>query len=94
MQPLDIPPAAQRNTNSIELLRMWAVPGSGQEIILRHDAWKDPAAWGLALVDVARHVARARAQQGKDEGEVFRRIVAGIRAELEAPTDKSTGRIS
>jgi hypothetical protein len=93
MQPLAIPPAAQLNANSVELLRLWAVPGSGQEIILRHDAWKDPAAWGLALADVARHVARAHAQDGKDEGDVFQRIVAGLRAELEAPTDKPTGTI-
>jgi hypothetical protein len=39
------------------------------------------------LADIARHVARAHAQEGQDEEEVFQRILAGFRAEIESPTD-------
>ena len=93
MNPLGIPPVAEASEDSVELLRLWAVRGAGQQIILRHSAWKDPAAWGLALVDIARHVARAHAQEGKNEEEVFQRILAGFRAELESSTDTPTGKI-
>jgi hypothetical protein len=93
MNPLGIPPIAESSEDSVELLRLWAVRGAGQQIILRHSAWKDPAAWGLALVDIARHVARAHAQEGKNEEEVFQRILASFRAELESSTDTPTGKI-
>jgi len=92
-KPLPVPPQAASAADSIELLRLWAVRESGQHIIVRHDAWKDPAAWGLALVDIARHVARAHAQEGKDEAEVFDRILVGFRAEIESPTDEAKGSI-
>jgi hypothetical protein len=93
MNPLGIPPIAEASEDSIELLRLWAVRGAGQQMILRHSAWKDPAAWGLALVDIARHVARAHAQEGKNEEEVFQRIIAGFKMELESSTDTPTGKI-
>jgi hypothetical protein len=94
MKSLDIPPVAAANSESIELLRMWAFPHVGQQLILRHDVWKDAAAWGLALADVARHIARAHAQEGKDEEQVFRRIVAGFQVEVDHPTDKPSGGIT
>jgi hypothetical protein len=93
MNPLGIPPIAEASEDSIELLRLWAVRGAGQQIILRHSAWKDPAAWGLALVDIARHVARAHAQEGKNEEEIFQRIIAGFKMELETSTDTPTGEL-
>jgi hypothetical protein len=87
MDSLPVPPAAESNVDSTEILRLWKVPEIGQQVILRHDAWEDPAAWGLMLADIARHVARAHAQEGQDEEEVFQRILAGFRAEIESPTD-------
>jgi hypothetical protein len=93
MKPLDIPPTAKASPDSVEILRLWMVRESGLQISLRHDAWKDPAAWGLMLADVARHVARAHAQEGKKEEEVFRRILVGFNAEVGSPTDKPTGKI-
>jgi hypothetical protein len=86
MDSLPVPPAAESNVDSTEILRLWKMPEIGQQVILRHDAWEDPAAWGLMLADIARHVARAHAQEGQDE-EVFQRILAGFRAEIESPTD-------
>ena len=93
MNPLGIPPIAEASEDSVELLRLWAVRGAGQQIILRHSAWKDPAAWGLALVDIARHVARAHAQEGRNEEEVFQRIIAGFKMELETSTDTPSGKL-
>jgi hypothetical protein len=93
MDPLPVPPAAKINTDSTEILRLWKVPEVGQQVILRHDAWEDPAAWGLMLADIARHVARAHAQEGQNESEVFQRILAGFRAEIESPTDTPRGEI-
>jgi hypothetical protein len=93
MKPLAIPHLAETGKESVELLRLWAVPGAGQQIILRHDVWNDPAGWGLALADIARHVARAHAQEGKDEAQVFQRILTGFRLEIESPTDTPTGKI-
>ena len=93
MNTLPIPPAAEINSESTEVLRPWKVPEAGQQVILRHDAWDDPAAWGLMLADIARHVARAHGQEGEDEEEVFQRILAAFRAEIESPTDTPRGEI-
>jgi Domain of unknown function (DUF5076) len=46
MNPLPVPPAAEINVESSEVLRLWKVPEIGQQVILRHNAWEDPAAWG------------------------------------------------
>ncbi len=93
MNSLPVPAAAKSNADSTEILRLRKVPGVGQQVILRHDAWDDPAAWGLMLADIARHVARAYAQEGQDEEEIFQRILAGFRAEIESPTDTPRGEI-
>jgi len=93
MKSLAIPPLAEKSADSIELLRLWAVRDVGHQMILRHDAWNDPAAWGLALADIARHVAHAHGLDGKNEEEVLQRILTGFRIEIESPTDKPTGKI-
>ena len=93
MNPLPIPRAAETSAESIEVLRLWKVPELGQQVILRHDAWEDRAAWGLMLLDIARHVARACAQERQDEEEVFQRILSGFCAEIEAPTDTPRGEL-
>ena len=51
-----IPDAAKKDPKSFELLRVW-VANKGQHVSLRAGVWKDPAAWGLMLADLARHVA-------------------------------------
>jgi hypothetical protein len=49
--------------------------------------WQDPAAWGLVLVDLARHSAQAYEHDGQKRDEVLARIRAGFDAEWSAPTD-------
>jgi hypothetical protein len=84
-QALNPPPMAAK-PDAIEILRVWAAPGVPQQLVLQ-TVWKDPAAWGLLLVDVARHVSRAYAADGQDEKKVLARIRAGFDAEWGNPTD-------
>jgi hypothetical protein len=70
----------------MELASIWIVDKK-QQVVLSGNLWDDPAAWGLMLVDIARHVANAYADQGRSRDEVLRRIRAAFDAEWEAPTD-------
>lgn len=80
------PPPLATNPKSVEVLRAWAVPGEPQQVTLR-PTWDDPGAWGLMLVDIARHAANAYANEGRDHDEIIRRIRELWDAEWDAPTD-------
>ncbi|RPI79828.1 MAG: DUF5076 domain-containing protein [Desulfobacteraceae bacterium] len=80
------PPIADRDGNAVEVLRVWASPGSPQEVVL-NPTWKDAGAWGLMLVDIARHAANAYEQEGQDREEVLTRIRQLFDAEWSSPTD-------
>ena len=83
---LAVPPVATKNSDAVEVLRVWAVPGQAQEFTLR-TTWKDPGAWGLLLVDVANQVAQAYKAEGRDPNEVVARIRELWDAEWARPTD-------
>ena len=88
---LAVPAAVRTDPTAAEILRVWTT-GSGQQLTLRHDIWDDPAAWGLMLADLARHLANAYAQSdGRDVDDVLKRIRAGIEVEFESPTDEPRG---
>jgi len=54
-------------------------------------AFEEPDVWGLLLVDVARHAARAYAREtDMSEDEALSRIVEMFEAELARPTDMGT----
>ena len=90
---LDVPPEAKGDPKAIEIARIWAADGK-QEVALRWDLWKDPAAWGLMLVDLAKHVANAYEQtKGRDRAEVLARIKSGFDAEWSSPTDSPSGSV-
>lgn len=82
---LDPPPFAARNSEAVEVLRVWAAPGSPQQLTMR-TCWKDPGAWGLLLADVARHAAKAYQREGKDPQQVLERIRELFDAEWSSPT--------
>lgn len=82
---LDPPPVASSHPEAIEILRVWALPGAPQQLMLR-TCWKDPGAWGLLLADVARHAARAYGREGQDPDDALRRIRALFDAEWSSPT--------
>jgi hypothetical protein len=58
---LSPPPLANTNAEATEVMRIWTAPGEGPHVVLR-TTWEDPAAWGVLLVDVARHAANAYAK--------------------------------
>ena len=91
---LVIPDAAkQGDPKAFEILRVWVAKG-GQHMSLRAGAWADPAAWGLLLVDVARHVANAYQQEaGRDQLKTLQRIKAAWDLEWGSPTDRPSGEV-
>ncbi|MFY9953266.1 DUF5076 domain-containing protein [Bradyrhizobium sp.] len=88
-----IPDAAQTDPKSFELLRVW-IANKGQHVSLRTGVWSDPAAWGIMLADLVRHVANAYQQDaGLDQLKTLQRIKAALDAELGSPTDEPSGQI-
>lgn len=91
MTELPVPPAAKLDSRSRELARVWAANGE-QHVSLEIGLWPDPAAWGLLLVDLARHVANAYEQaRGDDRAEVLARLREAFEVEWESPTDDPSG---
>lgn len=80
------PPNAAATGGSVEILRAWVVDG-GLEVSLA-PVFKEPGAWGMLLVDVARHAARAYAAEGvATEAEAMKQIRRLFEAEIARPTD-------
>src|SRR5260370_42132629 len=86
MRELDVTPIANSNPQATEVLRVWAAPGLPQQLTLR-TTWKDSGAWGLLLADVARHAAKAYANEGRDAADVLARIRQLLDAEFSKATD-------
>jgi hypothetical protein len=85
------PPAAVDDAKSFEIARLW-VASEAQHVALRTDVWPDPAAWGIVLADLARHVAVAYQRQGElDAEDVLERVLAGFHMELELVTGSEDG---
>ena len=74
-------------SKAMELARIWIVDGN-QHVSISGNLWKDPAAWGLMLVDLAKHVANAYAQHGENREATLNRIFAGFLAEIKSATDE------
>ncbi len=92
---LDIPPAAQRDKASFEVMRVW-IAEQGQHVSIQSGAWDDPFAWGIVLADLARHIALAhQMQNAKVDPEAFmERLLEGFQAEIDNPTDEPEGEIT
>jgi hypothetical protein len=83
-QPL--PPDVVGREDAIEVLRAFVLDGGLSIAFMR--AFEDPEMWGLLLVDIARHAARAYARESDyTENEALERIVEMFEAELSRPTD-------
>jgi len=92
MRPLPHPPDAERDPNSLEMLRGWIVDGELQ-ISLAAWVWVEkPEEWGRLLSDSACHLADAISlATGQDRNEVFRRISESAIHHLKHPPDNLTG---
>jgi len=87
---LDVPDAALRDSKSLEILRIWIAEGR-QHVSLRIGVWDDPAAWGLMLADLMRHIVNTyKPGTASDRERILERIRLGLAAELESPTDEPT----
>lgn len=74
---------------------MWVKPQWSQVEVTLQTASPDPAAWGIALADIARHAAKAYALNGTMPEEVaLRRIKQVFDAEWASPTYAPTGRLA
>lgn len=83
-QPL--PPDVVGRDDATEVLRAFVVDGGLSIAFTR--AFEEPDMWGLLLVDIARHAARAYARESAySEDEAMARILDMFEAELERPTD-------
>jgi hypothetical protein len=81
-----IPPDALANDQAVEVLRAFVVDGGLSIAFTR--AFDDPSMWGMLLVDIARHAARAYDKGGAmDEADALARITEMFNAELSNETD-------
>ena len=86
-QPL--PPDVIGRDDAVEVLRAFVVDGGLSIAFTR--AFEEPDMWGLLLVDLARHAARAYARESAfTEDEALTRIVDMFEAEIARPTDTGT----
>lgn len=85
-QEQPIPPDALTNDKAVEILRAFVVDGGLSISFTR--AFDDPAMWGMALVDIARHVARAFEKEGvMSADDALTAITQMFAAELAEVTD-------
>lgn len=90
LRELSIPPNCLASESATEVARVWINADKRMETSLR-TVFPDPMLWGMLLVDIARHVARAYEQDGTyTQGEVLSRIRTGFEAEWSNPTDFGT----
>ncbi|MDB5546919.1 MAG: uncharacterized protein JWP21_366 [Tardiphaga sp.] len=84
-----MPPDVAGRDDATEVLRAFVVDGGLSIAFTR--AFEEPAMWGLLLVDIARHAARAYARESAySEDEALNRIVEMFEAEIARPTDTGT----
>jgi hypothetical protein len=75
--------------DATEVLRAFVIDG-GLSIAFQR-AFEEPDMWGLLLVDIARHAARAYARESDyTEEDALARIVEMFDAEIARPTDMGT----
>jgi hypothetical protein len=83
-QPL--PPDVMGRDDAVEVLRAFVLEGGLSIAFTR--AFEEPDLWGLLLVDIARHAARAYARESAyTEEEALTRILEMFEAEIARPTD-------
>jgi hypothetical protein len=82
---LPIPDVVRAGTEVLEMARIWLVDGD-QVATLSPKMWADPGAWGLMLVDLANHVAKAYEGRGLNREEALAAIRSAMHAEWSNPT--------
>jgi len=92
MNERPIPPAAQRDTSAVEMLRVW-VAEKQLHCSLKIGMYRDgmgideELAWGTILADAARHISRAlHPEDVKAEATALKKILHHFNNEVAEPT--------
>ena len=81
-----MPPDVMGRDDATDVLRAFVIDGGLSIAFTR--AFEEPDMWGLLLVDIARHAARAYAQESAyTEEEALARVVDMFESEIARPTD-------
>lgn len=96
MRALVVPPAAQRDEGAIQMLSAWVAEQGlhcTMNVGMRHAQGRnEPAAWGILLADVVRHLANAiQTERGTSAEVTIDEIAESLREELSRPTSKAVG---
>ena len=90
---LPVPNSNDSTPNAFEIFSVWYVDDSPY-VSIKFGAWKDPAAYGIMMADLTRHIAQAYWQaEGRDKQETFHRILEGFNAQIEFPADEPAGKL-
>ena len=96
MQALVIPPAAQRDERSIQMLSAW-IAEKGFHCTLNigffdGQGHNEAEAWGIVLADLVRHIGNAMAdERGTPAAEAMAAVIASLNTELDLPTSGVVG---
>ena len=99
MKPLVVPPAAQRDERSIQMLSAW-IAENGLHCTLNVGFWRghgrdEARSWGIFLADVVRHIGNAiQEEQGIASDRTVQSILESFNVELENPTSDVIGGFS
>jgi hypothetical protein len=99
MHTLVIPPAAQRDARSVQMLSAWvAERGLHCTLNIGHfqaQGHDESNAWGILLADVVRHIASAiQSERGSSAESTVQAVVSALLAELNSPTSSVQGEFS
>ena len=96
MKTLPIPPAAQRDEKSIQMLSAW-IAERGLHCTMNVGLWDgeghdESKAWGILLADVIRHVSNAICEsKGIPSEKTILEIFDSLRDEIDDPTSPTKG---
>jgi hypothetical protein len=99
MQTLVVPPAAQCDDESIQMLSAW-IAEKGLHCSLKVGMWQkqghdEASAWGILLADVVRHISNAiQEESGAPAEKTAEAVVRALLKEFEEPTSKAAGGFS
>jgi Domain of unknown function (DUF5076) len=96
MKPLVVPPAAQRDEKSIQMLSAW-IAEKGLHCSLNIGMWQENGrseapAWGILLADAIRHIANSLQEEyGQSAPDSVAAILESLHNELGSPTSAVKG---
>jgi hypothetical protein len=85
-EELDIPDEVKQSRRALELARIW-LADSRQVVVISQHLWEDPSAWGLMLVDLAKHLGNSYITLGYSPEETINKIRNAMDIEWNNPTD-------